>query len=228
MNLFEASSSPKKKKNKKRKAKKPKKPKANVLQQSTPPRVPLDDLFPSRIFPVGEMMEYMTSTITTWRASACEEQRGVQAALLEDVDFLNNYRTAAEVHRHTRHWVQEVAKPGYSLTDLATGIENSVRAFLNNAGLETGQSLQSGLGFPTGLALNHCVAHYTPNSGHKEIVLQQADVLKVDFGVHINGWIVDSAFTVSFDPTYDDLLAAVKDATNTGIRVCLTINAAQL
>ncbi|KAK3094248.1 Methionine aminopeptidase 2, partial [Teratosphaeriaceae sp. CCFEE 6253] len=42
--------------------------------------------------------------------------------------------------------------------------------------------------------------------------------MKVDFGVHVNGRIVDSAFTVAFEPQYDNLLAAVKDATNTGIR----------
>lgn len=35
------------------------------------------------------------------------------------------------------------------------------------------------------------------------------------------GRIIDSAFTLSFDPQYDPLLAAVKDATNTGIRVTL-------
>lgn len=42
--------------------------------------------------------------------------------------------------------------------------------------------------------------------------------MKVDFGVHVNGRIVDSAFTVTFDPVYDPLLEAVKDATNTGIK----------
>lgn len=99
------------------------------------------------------------------------------------------------------------------------GIEDGVRALLDNAGLDTGQSLISGLGFPTGLSLNNCVAHYTPNPGQREVVLDSSDVMKVDFGVHINGWIVDSAFTMSFDPTYDNLLAAVKDATDTGIKV---------
>jgi methionyl aminopeptidase len=33
------------------------------------------------------------------------------------------------------------------------------------------------------------------------------------------GRIIDSAFTVAFDPKYEQLLAAVKDATNTGIKV---------
>jgi len=49
-------------------------------------------------------------------------------------------------------------------------------------------------------------------------VLQKEDVLKVDFGVHVNGRIVDSAFTLNWEPTYDALLAAVKDATETGVR----------
>jgi methionyl aminopeptidase len=42
--------------------------------------------------------------------------------------------------------------------------------------------------------------------------------MKVDIGVHVNGRTVDSAFTIAFDPIYDNLLAAVKDATNTGVR----------
>lgn len=44
--------------------------------------------------------------------------------------------------------------------------------------------------------------------------------MKVDFGVHVKGTIVDSAFTMNFEPTWDRLLEAVKDATNTGVRVC--------
>lgn len=49
-------------------------------------------------------------------------------------------------------------------------------------------------------------------------MLKSTDVMKVDFGVHVNGRIVDSAFTMNFDPTWDRLLEAVKDATNAGIR----------
>lgn len=49
-------------------------------------------------------------------------------------------------------------------------------------------------------------------------VLQKGDVLKVDIGVHVKGRICDSAFTLTWEPTYDALVAAVKDATNTGVR----------
>ena len=61
-------------------------------------------------------------------------------------------------------------------------------------------------------------AHYSPNYGD-ETVLGKDDVCKIDFGVHVNGYLIDSAFTVAFNPVYEPLLQAVQDATNTGIKV---------
>lgn len=135
-------------------------------------------------------------------------------------DWLSDYRKAAEVHRQVRYWARQNIKPGQTLTEIAEGIEDSVRALTGHPGLEEGDNIKGGVGFPTGLSINHIAAHYSPNAGNKQ-VLQQDDVMKVDFGVHLNGWIVDSAFTHTFNPVYDPLLNAVKDATNTGIRVNL-------
>ena len=42
--------------------------------------------------------------------------------------------------------------------------------------------------------------------------------MKLDFGTEVNGYIIDSAFTVAFDPQFNPLLQATKDATSTGIR----------
>ena len=42
--------------------------------------------------------------------------------------------------------------------------------------------------------------------------------MKVDFGTQVEGRIIDCAWTVSFDPQFDPLLEAARDATNTGIR----------
>lgn len=204
------------KKRKRPNRKKPKKKGKAALKQTSPPTIPVSQLFPSGDYPQGEIQPYQQATA---RTTAAEARYNERQRHWEDPTFLENYRKAAEIHRQTRRWVQETAKPGTSLHDLAVGIEDSVRTLLENAGLESGAGLKSGMGFPTGLCLNHQVAHYTPNPGQKPVVLQQQDVLTVDFGVHIDGWIVDSAFTMAFDPTYDDLLAAVKDATNTGIKV---------
>ncbi|KIW70813.1 methionine aminopeptidase 2-1 [Phialophora macrospora] len=199
---------------KRKKPKKKKKKSAAPLPatQSSPPRVLLSDLFPSGDYPEGEVQQYTKS-----RTAAAEARYNTRQNLVDDA-FLQNYRKAAEVHRQTRRWVQESVKPGQTLLSIAEGIEDSVRALLGHAGLEPGDSLKAGMGFPTGICLNHQVAHYTPNPGQKDVVLRQEDVMTVDFGVHINGWIVDSAFTMAFDHTYDNLLAAVKDATNTGVK----------
>ena len=132
-------------------------------------------------------------------------------------DFLREYRQGAEAHRQVRQWAQKNIKPGQTLTEIAEGIEDSVRALTGHLGLEEGDNIKGGMGFPTGLSINHIAAHYTPNAGNR-MILQQDDVIKVDIGAHINGRIVDSAFTLAFNPVYDNLLAAVKDATNTGVR----------
>ncbi|KAG8527215.1 uncharacterized protein KY384_008645 [Bacidia gigantensis] len=200
-----------KKKQKKSKKKKKKTMSPPVLQ-SSPPRVLLSDLFPSGKYPEGEIQSY-TKSQTDARQAREQARRQVQ-----DDAFLRDYRHAAEAHRQARRWVQDCVKPGHTLLEIANGIEDSVRALLGHDGLNPGDSLQAGMGFPTGLCLNNQTAHYTPNPGQKDVVLQHQDVMKVDFGVHINGWIIDSAFTMTFDPTYDNLLAAVKDATNSGIK----------
>ncbi|KAJ6256189.1 hypothetical protein Dda_9024 [Drechslerella dactyloides] len=205
---------PKKRKKHKKKKKKTTVPPGLPTKQSSPPRIPLSDLFPSGDYPEGEVQSYAQT-----RSSVATAEARYQAHRhLHDDAFLQNYRKAAEVHRQARQWVRDTVKPGQTLLSVAEGIEDSVRALLGHAGLEPGDSLKGGMGFPTGLCLNHQVAHYTPNPGQKDVVLQYEDVMKVDFGVHINGWIVDSAFTMAFDPMYDPLLAAVKESTNAGIK----------
>ncbi|KAF9895193.1 Methionine aminopeptidase 2 [Aspergillus nanangensis] len=200
----------KKRKKSKKKAKKPKSAVSVDLKQTTPPRVLVSTLFPSG-YSAGELVPYENSSRTT-----DEETR--YNSRLWDEDFLADYRQAAEIHRQVRQYAQkELIKTGGSLLTLAEGIEDGVRALCGHQGLEPGDSLKAGMGFPTGLSLNNVLAHWTPNPGAKDVILQSNDVLKVDFGVHVNGRIVDSAFTVAFDPTYDNLLTAVKEATNTGI-----------
>ena len=197
---------------KKKKKRKPKKKKAGGPKtQTSPPRVPVSELFPSDQYPEGEIVEYKNEN--SYRTTS-EEKR-----YLDNMrnDFLKEYRQAAEVHRQVRQYAQKNIKPGQTLTEIAEGIEDSVRALTGHPGLEEGDCLQGGMGFPCGLSINNCAAHYTPNAGNK-LVLQQGDVMKVDFGSHINGRIIDSAFTMTFDPVYDPLLDAVRDATNTGIR----------
>ncbi|TCD64310.1 Methionine aminopeptidase 2 [Steccherinum ochraceum] len=191
----------KKKKKKKSKKKKP--------VQSDPPRVGLSKLFPNGTYPIGEIQEYKNDNV--WRTTS-EEKRYEDKVLMEDPETTyNNIRRAAEVHRQVRQYARRHIRPGMTLTEIANDIEDSVRALVEEDGLN------SGIGFPTGLNINNCAAHFTPNAGDKT-VLQQGDVLKVDIGVQVKGRICDSAFTLNWEPTYDNLLEAVKAATNTGVK----------
>ena len=45
------------------------------------------------------------------------------------------------------------------MTEIAELIEDGTRALVEENGFE------AGIGFPTGLSLNECAAHYTPNAG---------------------------------------------------------------
>jgi methionyl aminopeptidase len=177
--------------------------------QTSPPSVPVRLLFPGGIYPEGEWQSY--SDDCRWRETD-EEKRARYRLSAQAGGMVQDVRRAAEVHRQVRaHIVQNVAKPGVSLTHMCETLEDSVRALIEASGLE------AGIAFPTGCSLNHVAAHWTPNAGDKT-VLQQGDVMKVDFGTQIGGRIIDSAFTVAFDAKYDPLLAAVKAATDAGIR----------
>ncbi|KAI9646391.1 hypothetical protein NHQ30_004383 [Ciborinia camelliae] len=199
-----------KKKKKLKKPKKKKKKQSKELGQTTPPRVLVSILFQSE-YPTGELIPYENTSRVT------DEELRFNSRLWDE-GFLADYRQAAEIHRQVRQYAQkELIKPGASLLSIADGIEDGVRALSGHQGLENGDGLKASMGFPTGLCLNNIAAHWTPNPGGKDVILQNSDVLKVDFGVQINGRIVDSAFTIAFDHTYDSLLAAVKEATNTGI-----------
>ena len=74
------------------------------------------------------------------------------------------------------------------------------------------------LGFPCGCSLNNCAAHYSPLPGDTA-TLGKSDIMKIDFGVAINGRIIDSAFSVCFDDRFKPLIEATKEATETGIKL---------
>ena len=156
-------------------------------------------------FPMGIIMDYAPNNI--WRSTS-EEKKELERYFKYKIESM---RKAAECHKQIRKYAQTIIKPGIKLLDMVEKIENMLR-FITNLNLtECGQA------FPTGCSLNNVAAHYTPNKGD-ETVLQYDDVMKLDFGTQMNGYIIDCAFTVAFNPTYDNLLKASKEATTVGVK----------
>jgi methionyl aminopeptidase len=133
-------------------------------------------------------------------------------------------RKAAEVHRRVRQDAQEWIKPGMKLIDVCRRIEANNRHLVQGMNAlaypeltPEAKGLECGIAFPTGCSQNRCAAHYTPNTGD-DTIIQPDDVVKFDFGTHVNGYIIDCAWTQYWNPRYKPLVDAVRDATNTGIK----------
>jgi methionyl aminopeptidase len=156
----------------------------------------------------------ITYSRSTQKVSA-EEKKELERLHYYDYNAL---RKAAECHKQVilsikkvRKYAQSIIRPGRKLIDICSKLENMNRYLINQ------RELECGVGFPTGCSLNHVAAHYTPNPGDERI-LGENDVCKIDFGTHVKGLIIDCAFSVAFNPMFDDLLYAVQDATNTGVK----------
>ena len=103
--------------------------------------------------------------------------------------------------------MEEFVKPGAKLLDIANKIENMMK--------EKGGEPA----FPTNLSLNSIAAHYTP-TWNDETVFTEKDVLKVDIGAHVDGFVADAARTFCFNKDYDKLSEASKKALEEAIKLC--------
>lgn len=129
----------------------------------------------------------------------------------KNADKVESEKIGASIHKAIRKHIRPHLKPGLKLSQLADLIENKCKELTKNIGVA------NGVGFPSSLSVNDCVAHFTPSKIY-DVTLNKDSIIKIDFGVEVNGWITDSAFTVAFNEDYKNLLDGVKEATYTGIK----------
>lgn len=129
---------------------------------------------------------------------------------------IKSLREAANIHKKVRKLIKDDIKPGAKIIDICEKIENNVKILSD---YDKNDPLKKGIGFPCGFSINNCAAHWTPTNINDTKIIKKDDVCKIDFGVHINGYIIDSAWTVAFDDKYDNLLKASKEATDIGLKL---------
>ncbi|MDE1726490.1 MAG: type II methionyl aminopeptidase [Thaumarchaeota archaeon] len=117
-------------------------------------------------------------------------------------DYIHAGKIAAEVRENAR----KKYHVGSTLLEICELVENEIK--------------QKGgkCAFPVNVSLNEIAAHYTaePND---TIVVKETDLLKIDLGVQINGYIADTAVTVCYDPNYDYLVQAAEAALREAISI---------
>ncbi len=117
--------------------------------------------------------------------------------------FIQAGKIASDVREFSKTWI----KDGMLLVDIAEKLEGLIRE-------KGGQP-----GFPLNLSINYQAAHYTPSKNDKSI-FNAKDVLKVDLGVHVDGYVADTAYTLSHDPDHKKLIEASKEALRAALEFC--------
>ena len=130
-------------------------------------------------------------------------------------DIFFNFKKAGDIHQKVYPQILSNMEPNMKLIDLAQIIESIIHRETNFQDTNE-QRLLGGIGFPIGLSKNECAAHWTPNPLDTNILLSK-DLIKIDYGVHIGGCIVDGAYTFSFNSNYRELIQIAEQATQLAI-----------
>jgi len=72
------------------------------------------------------------------------------------------------------------------------------------------KELKKGIGFPTCISVNNIICHFSPLLSENDMVLNDGDVIKIDFGVHIDGFIACVAHTVVVGASKDNKITGRK------------------
>lgn len=96
---------------------------------------------------------------------------------------LNKYKKAGKILKEVKKESKNQIEPGDKLSKIAKNIETGIKK-------RGGKSA-----FPVNLSLNEIAAHYTPKI-EDDTKVEKGDILTIDIGVHINGYIADSAYTL--------------------------------
>jgi methionyl aminopeptidase len=113
---------------------------------------------------------------------------------------------AGKLAAAVRDTAAKMTKPGASVIDICMAADDMIR----EAGAYPA--------FPINVSINNAAAHYTGQPGDK-LLIPDRGVVKIDAGVHIDGYIADTAESVDLDGSFGDLVQSTIDATDTAIKI---------
>ncbi len=136
-----------------------------------------------------------------------------------DADILQNYTDAGQIASKVLGEAVKYAshKADVSVLELAQAAEARI--------IELGGEIA----FPCNISINEVASHYTPPA-NDPLTLQKGDVVKIDIGVHIEGYIADTAATVEVSTLeHMNLINVSKKALENAISItCAGVNTKEL
>ena len=128
-----------------------------------------------------------------------EEEEDEEASNdLNNADVVTKYRTAGDIANRVMAEVAKACVPGVKAVELCSKgdglIEEAVGKIYNQK--KAGKKMEKGTAFPTCISVNNCVGHYSPLNSEDKVVLAEGDLVKIDLGVHVDGYIAVVAHTL--------------------------------
>jgi len=113
---------------------------------------------------------------------------------------------AGEIAKQVKEYIKPLIVKDTPLLEIAEKIENKIIELRGNPA------------FPTNLGINEIAAHYTPSHDDKTLA---HGLLKIDFGVHIDGWIADTAFSIDLENSEENkkLIEASEKSLENAIKI---------
>lgn len=112
---------------------------------------------------------------------------------------LEDYLKAGSIAGEVRENVRKTDWIGSTLAEICDYVESEI--------IKRGAKCA----FPVNTSMNEIAAHYTAEPNDPKTV-SDTDLVKIDLGVQINGYIADTAVTVNYDPQYDQMVQTAEDA----------------
>lgn len=123
-----------------------------------------------------------------------------------DEEIIEKYKEAGRIAKKAIECSRKIVRPGVSVLEAAQKIESEI---VKNKGR---------IAFPVNLSVDDFAAHDTAFPGDAR-TFKDEDVIKVDIGVHIDGYIADTATTISFNDNKRDMIKAAESALENAIKV---------
>ncbi|XP_034022550.1 proliferation-associated protein 2G4-like isoform X2 [Thalassophryne amazonica] len=117
-----------------------------------------------------------------------EEQ---EQTIAEDL-VVTKYKMGGDIANQTLRQVVEAAKPGVSVLSLCEKGDSYIMAETGKV-FKREKEMKKGVAFPTSVSVNNCVCHFSPLKSEPDYTLKDGDLVKIDLGVHVDGFIANVA-----------------------------------
>ncbi|XP_026097691.1 proliferation-associated protein 2G4-like [Carassius auratus] len=141
-----------------------------------------------------------------------------QEHTIADDLVVTKYKMGADIANQALKVVIEAAKPGVSVLSLCQKGDAFITAETGKV-FKKEKEIKKGIAFPTCVSVNNCVCHFSPLKSDPDYTIKDGDLVKIDLGVHVDGFISNIAHSF--------VVGASKDAPVTG-RKADVIKAAHL